>query len=408
MAAKPARVNFTHTRTVRLVVDETTQLDSLSVAKSLPDFIGKIVGVVPQFGGKCFDITLDSTESATQLAHAGFDYLDAVMPLRLLGQKTLHVSVYVPIEFPDAELVKLLTGYGTLKSNQLRRLHFKEEGFEHLENGIRVAEFVQLARDLPRKIVIQGLEIYFKYTGQPVQCYRCNSSEHVVKNCPKQRRIPATLREQVAEAGGVVLPPAPIPEDNTVPATENQEAAMDLSTPEEPATATSQASEASSPAPTRQSYAQVTQELFPPTAPVETVGKRPPSSPGKAANTAAKKPATSTSPKARKQLVLDEPQADNPFLNHFMVAIKKAGPSRVKLMNVATGSLYYHWRGLYLQHLYGNFADTDPKNRRALKDREETEWADLHRILPSDAYAKLLRFSEELRREHPALFTSKS
>ena len=33
----------------------------------------------------------------------------------------------------------------------------------------------------------QGLEIFFKYTGQPITCYRCGSTEHVVKNCPKQR-----------------------------------------------------------------------------------------------------------------------------------------------------------------------------------------------------------------------------
>ena len=30
------------------------------------------------------------------------------------------------------------------------------------------------------------LEIFFKYTGQLIKCYRCGSTEHVVKNCPKQ------------------------------------------------------------------------------------------------------------------------------------------------------------------------------------------------------------------------------
>ena len=50
-----------------------------------------------------------------------------------------------------------------------------------------MAEFTSLDRDLPRKVVTQGLEIFFKYTGQPITCYRCGSTEHVVKNCPKQR-----------------------------------------------------------------------------------------------------------------------------------------------------------------------------------------------------------------------------
>ena len=41
--------------------------------------------------------------------------------------------------------------------------------------------------DLPRKVVIQGLEIFFKYTGQLITCYRRRSADHVVKKCPKQQ-----------------------------------------------------------------------------------------------------------------------------------------------------------------------------------------------------------------------------
>ena len=74
-----------------------------------------------------------------------------------------------------------------------------------------MAEFAVLERDLLRKIVTQGLEIYFKYTGQPVQCNRCNSSEHTVKDCPKKRRRPPPVRDLVAETRGRVLrPPHPL------------------------------------------------------------------------------------------------------------------------------------------------------------------------------------------------------
>ena len=59
-------------------------------------------------------------------------------------------------------------------------------GFTCIEHGIRVTEFTSLDRDLPRKVVTQGLEICSKYTGRPITCYRCESTEHVVKNCPKQ------------------------------------------------------------------------------------------------------------------------------------------------------------------------------------------------------------------------------
>lgn len=50
-----------------------------------------------------------------------------------------------------------------------------------------LAEFTSLDKDIPQKVVTQGLEIFFKYTGQSITCYCCRSTEHVVKNCLKQR-----------------------------------------------------------------------------------------------------------------------------------------------------------------------------------------------------------------------------
>ena len=69
-----------------------------------------------------------------------------------------------------------------------------------------MAEFTSLDKDLPRKVVTQGLEIFFKYTGQPITYYRCGSTEHVVKNCPKQRSRFSHIR-----AEDRVLPDPPNP-----------------------------------------------------------------------------------------------------------------------------------------------------------------------------------------------------
>lgn len=44
-------------------------------------------------------------------------------------------------------------------------------GFTSIESGIGVAEFTSLDRDLPRKVVTQGLKIFCKYTGQLITCY---------------------------------------------------------------------------------------------------------------------------------------------------------------------------------------------------------------------------------------------
>ena len=99
-------------------------------------------------------------------------------------------------------MLELLKQYGELKTENLRRLYFQEEGFSHIERGIRVVEFTKINRDLPRRIVTQGGEINFKYTGQPITCYRCNSTEHVVRNCDKQRHVKPTVNQHLAASGG--------------------------------------------------------------------------------------------------------------------------------------------------------------------------------------------------------------
>ena len=200
------RATFAHKKTVRLIVDDRMDIDAIEIVNSLPDFKEEIMGIVPNFGGKCFDITLRTTEAATRLATTGFDYGAERKLLKLLGAKTIHVSVFVTVEYPDHEVVTFLKQYGQLKSDCLRRLCYTEEGFTSIERGIRMAEFLSLDRDLPRKVVTQGLEIYFKYTGQPMTCYRCGSSEHLVKSCPKQRS-----RFQHIQVAERVLPGPPNP-----------------------------------------------------------------------------------------------------------------------------------------------------------------------------------------------------
>lgn len=106
MALSRPQTPFAHRRTVRLIVDNDMDIDELKIAKSLPDFATKIRGIVPQFGGRCFDITLDSTDAAAQLAQSGFDYGDVRKPLKLLGARTIHVSIFLSGSTEDLSEVR--------------------------------------------------------------------------------------------------------------------------------------------------------------------------------------------------------------------------------------------------------------------------------------------------------------
>ena len=68
--------------------------------------------------------------------------------MRLLGLRNIHMSIFVSVKFPDKHLIPILKQYGQLKSDQLRRLYFAEEGFAHIERGICMAEFIALDKDL--------------------------------------------------------------------------------------------------------------------------------------------------------------------------------------------------------------------------------------------------------------------
>ena len=76
-----------------------------------------------------------------------------------LGSKnqTHTVSVFVAMEFPDKEFITILKQFGRIKTKNLCRLYYTEKGCTNIERGICVAEFTTLDRDLPRKIVTQGM-----------------------------------------------------------------------------------------------------------------------------------------------------------------------------------------------------------------------------------------------------------
>ena len=57
MAVRP-RATFAHKKTVRLIVEDGMEITALEIVPSLPDFKEEITGIVPNVGGKCFDITL--------------------------------------------------------------------------------------------------------------------------------------------------------------------------------------------------------------------------------------------------------------------------------------------------------------------------------------------------------------
>ena len=177
--------SFVPRRTTRLIPgDERSEIDVLVIARALTVHKKDILGIQAWFGGKAFDETWLSTESAAQAATAGLEIGCRHFDLRLLGRKSLDVSVFVACEFPDEFLIALLKHYGNFDASKIRHLTLKEPGFQHIENGIRVIQFTELHRDLPSTLVYRNTPMGFRYTGQPKVCFKCASPDHMVRDCP--------------------------------------------------------------------------------------------------------------------------------------------------------------------------------------------------------------------------------
>lgn len=222
------------------------------------------------------------------------------------------------------ELIQFLKTYSKLRTDALRRLYYNEEGFTHIERETREAEFVSLDRDLPHKIVTNVVEIHFKYTGQPITCYRCGSTEHVLQNCPQKARFRKTPLPPVDTA---TRDPPPSPSEDTMDSTPSNSG--------ETAPSTSYAAAATP------SLFSDTQEI------VEPTRKRPPSSPVKDDKPAAKK--------------ISVNERNSSFEKSFLQALKDRGPLRTKLIQQMDGDRFYTLRSLYLKHLHGNLQDADPR-----------------------------------------------
>ena len=430
------RAQFAHRRTVRLIVDEEiTDIDALKLAQSLPDFAGEIKGIVPLFGGKCFDITLATVEAAVKLAQQGFDYENSHKSLRLLGQKSIHVSVFVSVEFPDEDLLNLLASYCELKSNTVRRLYFNEEGFTHIENGIQVVQFNKIIRDIPKRVVLGGLEIGFKYSGQPVTCHRCHSTEHVVKNCPKKRVFhnnrpetteEATQAENTNEQQDMDTAPGLFTQPDTssyAAAATNQSDTPDSNVITQifrqwdfmaKKTATGEAVEGLEVGRGRK------RDVPPPSTSDDEQGAPPKKSSTSAAATnteiqlaspqaspepsaARSSPESTETPSPTNATAKDSPP-DPAGLRHFISALDAAGWQRSALVKALPGGVFYRCQAYYLQHKHGNFTDAKAKKTKASTQVKKT-WGALSGTIPQDAYAKLLESFLTLQREYN-IFTS--
>ena len=404
---------FVPRRTTRLIPGEDRdEIDVLVIARALSADKKDILGIQARFGGKAYDVTWLSETAAVRAASSGLEVGDRHFDLRLLGRRSLDVSVFVSCEFPDEYLIDLLKQYGTFDASNIRHLLLKEPGFQHIENGIRVIKFTELHRDLPSTLVYRNTPMGFRYTGQPKVCFKCASPDHMVRDCPQKlnttqettpeqqnteektdtednsdvESITSSLSEESDMETRQTSPPdTPVkqrpkrprletpttsdheqpqttaPQQNIAPATTSPQPSE---TPEIQPDETLSAPSSTTSSTLQTSTAHCTQELF---------------------------PATQDSASATPQKTMDKPSGRR--TKKFLEAISTSGPARQKLMMILKlADPYYKARALHLQHKHRDHTDT----RHSKNTKEIAEWKKLKSIICQDAFAALLHLYAEL------------
>lgn len=101
--------------------------------------------------------------------------------LQDIDRPLTYVQVFdAPHEMPDETIIQRLAKYCDVLHH--RRGYFREEGWTHVQDGVRHFR-VRIKAPIPNFIRFGKILIHFRYDGQPRTCRHCNQTGHYVNAC---------------------------------------------------------------------------------------------------------------------------------------------------------------------------------------------------------------------------------
>lgn len=111
-----------------------------------------------------------------------------------IGLAKHNVSVFVSVEFADEALLNLLATYGELNLHPFAASSLPKKAILTLRTAFVSFNSTRLTVIFQSVWSLGSLKIGFKYLGHPVTPHHCQSTKHVVKNCPKRCQPPPPPR----------------------------------------------------------------------------------------------------------------------------------------------------------------------------------------------------------------------
>ena len=88
-----------------------------------------------------------------------------------------------PFQFPNVLFSEALAGYG--KVSQVK--HVPVKGHHQIQSGTRMVT-MSVSKDIPVFVTIAGFRCKVWYRGQPITCFGCGKTGHVISACPNRAR----------------------------------------------------------------------------------------------------------------------------------------------------------------------------------------------------------------------------
>ena len=95
----------------------------------------------------------------------------------------------LPPEMPRILISRALEKYG--KVGEMCEELWSQAYHYKVSSGVLIV-FVDMTKHIPSQILIGGHRALISYEGQPMTCYACNESGHLIQQCPSRQR---TMRQ---------------------------------------------------------------------------------------------------------------------------------------------------------------------------------------------------------------------
>ena len=166
------------------------------------EFVSDIYACVPK-GYDSYDVTLPSVEEAKLICEEELRIDGQSLAMRLLYQDSVVVSfMHLPPYIDDWEIEKFLIGKGATLKGEIKHRLIKNTDISDGTRYVRV-QFSEKLKSLPYSVGFNTLDgyKYFRvlHNNQVKVCFKCNSENHEIKECPLTKCYKCGLHGHVAK-----------------------------------------------------------------------------------------------------------------------------------------------------------------------------------------------------------------